>query len=413
MIVDLSEPITAVDGTPCGGGARYTRAQVLVTHDGDPLGRAWIEIPPAGLSAQEFRERLSSSVAVGVPADPSSLGRTRPAQDRGAPDVTVAIATRERPEMLLQCVESVLSGTVAPTRVVVVDNAPQTARTEELVRRLSLEDPRIVYVREDRAGLARAHNAALPWVETPLVAITDDDVLADRRWLERIVAAFGNDPRVACVTGMIAPRELKTAPQMWIEGNDMFGKGYCRRRFALDGHRPDDPLFPYSAGAFGSGANMAFRTAFLREHGGFDDAMGAGTYAMGGDDLAAFYDVVVSGHHLVYEPAAIVLHQHHREYAALRRQMYGYGVGLGAYLTRCVIRDPRAAWHLIRRAPSARRRAGQIVAPEPVPGLPDYARDLGRQQLKGLLMGPWRYLVSRRRTRRQPHPVAARGRVAA
>ena len=77
---------------------------------------------------------------------------------------------------------------------------------------------------------------------------------------------------------------------------------------------------------------MAFRTDWLRTNGGFDPATGAGTPARGGDDLDAFLRVVLDGRTLVYEPAAIVRHYHRRDYASLRRQAYGYGVGLGAYL---------------------------------------------------------------------------------
>ncbi len=72
----------------------------------------------------------------------------------------------------------------------VVDNAPATTRTAELVAELSATEPRLRYVREDRPGLARAHNAALPHVLTPIVAFTDDDVLADPRWLARLVDAL-------------------------------------------------------------------------------------------------------------------------------------------------------------------------------------------------------------------------------
>ena len=109
---------------------------------------------------------------------------------------------------------------------------------------------------------------------------------------------------------------------------------------------------------------MAFRTDYLRRRRGFDAALGTGTIAMGGDDLAAFYDVVSDGHRLVYEPGAIVLHQHYRDYAALRRQTYGYGAGLGAHLTRCLIDDPRfavapACWP----QPTALRRVRTIVRP--------------------------------------------------
>ena len=105
---------------------------------------------------------------------------------------------------------------------------------------------------------------------------------------------------------------------------------------------------------------MAFRTDYLRRRRGFDAALGTGTVAMGGDDLAAFYDVVSAGHRLVYEPGAIVLHQHYRDYAALRRQTYGYGAGLGAHLTRCLIDDPR-----LRRRPGALRGRRRSAGPAP------------------------------------------------
>ena len=77
----------------------------------------------------------------------------------------------------------------------VVDNAPRPTRTAELVAELATTEPRLRYVREDRPGLARAHNAALPHVLTPIVAFTDDDVLADPRWLAQLVDAFADDDR--------------------------------------------------------------------------------------------------------------------------------------------------------------------------------------------------------------------------
>ena len=66
---------------------------------------------------------------------------------------------------------------------------------------------------------------------------------------------------------MIAPRELDTLPQQWVEGNATFDKGLQRRVFDTAEHRPADPLFPLTAGVFGSGANMAFRTDYLRAPG--------------------------------------------------------------------------------------------------------------------------------------------------
>jgi glycosyltransferase involved in cell wall biosynthesis len=267
------------------------------------------------------------------------------------------------------------------------------------VKVLMKQDSRLLYVREDKPGLAHAHNAALPHITTDVVAFTDDDVLVDHHWLERLVRVFSQDGRAVCVTGMIAPRELETLPQQWVEGNVTYDKGLIGRVFdSKEGDR--QPLMPYASGACGSGANMAFSTPYLREAGGFESALGTGTVAMGGDDLAAFYDVLASGHRLVYEPAAIVLHPHHRDYAALRRQVYGYGAGLGAHLTRCLLRDPRMIVALALDAASVRTRATRILHPPQVDGLPPYPKDLLQQHRRGLLSGPGRYILSRYRLKR-------------
>ena len=42
-----------------------------------------------------------------------------------------------------------------------------------------------------------------------------------------------------------------------------------------------DPLFPFTAGRLGSGANMSFDRDILRKLGGFDPAIGTGTVARG------------------------------------------------------------------------------------------------------------------------------------
>ena len=143
------------------------------------------------------------------PARRALRWRTRhPAEPGAEAAISVVVATRDRPELLRECLASILAGTVLPDRLVVVDNAPSTDDTATLVAELAADEPRLRYVREDRAGLARAHNAGLAAVTTPLVAFTDDDVVVDPRWLERLPTAFADDDQVGCVTGLIAPREL-------------------------------------------------------------------------------------------------------------------------------------------------------------------------------------------------------------
>ena len=104
---------------------------------------------------------------------------------------------------------------------------------------------------------------------------------------------------------------------------------------------------------------------------------------------------------LVYEPAAIELHQHNRHYSGQKRQTYGYGAGLGAHLTRCLLSSPRMALVFLRHAPAVVRRGKEVIQPARPGELPPYPHELSRLQWKGLASGPGRFLMSRRHSRQQ------------
>ena len=311
-------------------------------------------------------------------------------------EITVLIATRNRPESLERTIRSVLASLHPSFTIVVVDNAPDDTATQDLLQARFGGDNRIRWTVEPMKGLARAHNTGLRMVTSPLVAITDDDVVVDPFWLGHIVHAFATSARVACVTGSIRAAELETPAQKWAENHLGFDKGYRRTTFNLDADRPRDPLFPYSAGSFGSGANMSFRTGFLREIGGFDPALGAGSKAQGGDDLAVFFEVVKRGHSLVYEPAALVLHYHHRTFEQLERQISGYGVGLGAFLTKVVVDRPITVLPLLLRLFGGLRHLRGMRETKSAGELGDPLFDgLRRRERLATLRGPMAYARSR------------------
>jgi len=244
-----------------------------------------------------------------------------------------------------------------------------------------------------------AHNRGLREAHGSSIAITDDDVLVDRYWLAELVQGFAT-PDVACVTGLILPAELETPAQLWLESYVRLNKGFERQVFDLAENRVRSPLYPYAAGFFGSGANMAFRASALRELGGFDAEIGAGTYARGGDDLAAFVRVVTAGHTLVYEPRAILWHKYRRELDGLKRQMFDYGVGLTAYLTKTVVDNPSIVLHFALRIPHGIAHILSPRSPKNDVVRPPFARELIRAERKGMLFGPAAYMISRRRSRR-------------
>ncbi len=333
------------------------------------------------------------------PARRASTGAAEASRPSGS-GLSVVVATMNRPDELAHCLRSLLAQSLAAERIVVVDDAPGGDRTPAAVRACDPDGSRVRYVEGESAGLAAAHNRGLLEVESPLIAFTDDDVIAEPDWLQAIAEAFAFAPRVGCVTGRIEPLELQTTEQVWLDGYAGFDKGSERRLFDLAENRPDDPLYPFAAGTFGSGANMAFSAAALADMKGFDAALGAGTEARGGDDLAAFFEVLMHGYKLVYEPRAVVHHRHARDYDALRRQVYGYGVGLTSYLTKCVVDRPRLLALATRRLPRAAAHVLSSRSPKNSRRPDDYPRELTRLELRGMLAGPTAYLRSRARQKR-------------
>ncbi len=378
-------------------GRPYERAQILFRRSGRPLGTSVMPFARRMISA-EVLDILASQLldAHGAPPTDGPLPTT------GAP-VTVLIATRNRPESLRRCLDSLARVAYAPFRVVVVDNVLSPGITREVVTQAAADGLDVSYVHEPIKGLSTAHNAGLRAVDTDLVAITDDDVEVDPAWLGAVAETFAVHPDAGAVTGLIYPARLDHPLQVRAEGAG-FGKGFDVRRFHIDQNtRGRDPLFAYAVGRYGSGANMAFRRAALAEVGGFDLSLGAGSPGAGGDDLAVLHDLVVRGHAVVYQPAAIVRHHHSDEPGSLRRQAYGYGKGLGAYLTRCALTDPDGIAPLIRLVPAGlahmSRSSGQATT------LDNMRRGHRVRHLAGLVSGPAGYLAGRRRARRISHLV--------
>jgi cellulose synthase/poly-beta-1,6-N-acetylglucosamine synthase-like glycosyltransferase len=409
------EPVAAPDGSP------YESGLALVCLHGVPVAIAELERPggrldaagcaaavwsAAGPAANEHlvEDGLEPAAGLGPDGLAHAPGEPRCSATRNhfladAPELTVIIPSRERPERLARCLDSIIASEYPRDRyeIVVVDNAPETDRTRVMVESYAGRDPLVRYVREDRSGSASARNAGLDVVDNEIVVFTDDDVIAGRHWLTEIARAFVSGPEIGCVSGLLVPAELDTPAQIWFEQYGGFSRGFDRKVYDLHGNRLASPLYPYSAGVFGTGNNMAFRRSVLERIGRFDPALGNGTPALGGVDSEVLLRTVLCGHTIVYEPRAFVHHAHRRDYEALRRQIYNYGAGLSAYLLKTLLANPRLVPDFARRVPRGLAFALDPRSEKNENKRGDYPSELTRQELAGMLYGPIAYARSRRR----------------
>jgi GT2 family glycosyltransferase len=408
-------PVLSLRPVPGGPALRAGAVYALVRVEGRPaatvLGTVADGEDPAEVLGALARARLAETgprtdaerLAAARPlARPDLLARAR--EGLTPPRTSVVVATRERPEQLARALDSLLVQDHPDVEIVVVDNAPRTTDTHDLVTRKYAD--RVRYLREDTPGLAVAHNAGAAVAEGEVLAFTDDDVIADPHWLTALTEPFAADPGLGCVTGLILPARLATPAQILLESHGGFAKGFEPRLYDPAEPPADEPLFPFTAGSFGSGANMAFRAEALRQAGGFDPATGTGTAARGGDDLYAFVAVLSAGFRLRYTAEALVWHHHRDTWQDLRNQAYGYGAGLTAYLTATLVRHPRLLPALLTRLPRGLAHARAMTARRgetPEGGVPGehgthhhpWPRSLSRLERRGMLYGPIGYAKAR------------------
>jgi GT2 family glycosyltransferase len=302
--------------------------------------------------------------------------------------ICAVICTRDRTDMLQRALKSLLPQPL--DELLVVDNAPSDGRTEAMVRR---EFPGVRYVRESAPGLNFARNSAVAETARDIIAFIDDDAVAEPGWARHLVAAFDASPELGICTGRVLPLILETEAQRLFESQGGFDRGPERILMPGDARRRRMhgvcvPLIAWSI-AIGVGANMAIKKDVAADIGGFDTALDHGSVLPGGGDVDAIWRVLASGRQVVYEPRALVLHEHRREMERVHAQILGHRRAEIAFLAKSArAAPPRAAagiyaflaWRLVK--PGLRMLNRAMTGRDPLPI--DLLWRLWRESWRGL-----------------------------
>jgi O-antigen biosynthesis protein len=324
---------------------------------------------------------------------------------RAPATVSVVIPTCGNTVDLGRALRSVFATGYEPLEVVVVENRPPDLAAKRLVEEYSSHP--VLYAEERRRGASWARNTGLTLSRGEIVAFIDDDVVVEPGWIENAVSAFAEDGGIACVAGRILPLSTEGEIRRRFDEFSAFDKGEQQRLFRLPESRIEEPLFPYTAGHVGSGANILIRREAALAVRGFDPALGTPT--VGGEDLDLFIRLVRAGKTILYDPSVIVLHDHPDSLTDLRRHAYRYGKGLTALLSKHFLRGPERL-HLLRAIPAG---IGYLLDPNSRKNRQkssNYPKSLDLLEYLGMLLGPFAYAASlaqfaRVRRSGRGHPV--------
>jgi glycosyltransferase involved in cell wall biosynthesis len=395
---DLAQPSLEFRASP-----GYQRALVLVRHDSVLLGVVAVEFDD-GSHESALRRAIATQLTVSDDRIEQSRGRQAKALDEG-PSISVVICTKNREDQLKECLEALCSQWYPRLEIVVVDNTDGSRGVADIVNELDAPVP-VQLVVEPDAGLSRARNRGASVSRGSVVAYIDDDARPTDHWVTELAAGYTEHPQAAAVNGSIWPGAIETeAQEMFFQyGGHSKGRSFVPE--IIDPSMPGSQSALYPLPAFGAGGNMSVRRNALLRVGGFDEALGAGTPACGGEETGLFTQLLLAGYTIVYWPSALAWHADRAEFGDLVKQMRALGTSLTAYYTSIVVRDPRLIPRLVALVPQAIRDVrGAPGSVRTATMSASFPSELMQSNRRGMTAGPAAYLRGWHRGRGRPRAI--------
>lgn len=296
--------------------------------------------------------------------------------------VSVVICTRNRPEQLKVCLQSLLSQATKPTQIIVVDNASSDERTAKVAATF----PTVTYLHEPHPGLDFARNTGALAATQPVVAYTDDDVHLHPLWTYRMWEAFEQNPKMAALTGLVIATQIDTEAQVIFEKYWSFNRGYAGKVYDAAFFNSNLKYGP-PVWEIGAGANMGFRRSVFEQAGYFDELLDAGRAGCNGDS-EIWFRILNQGHEIHYNPIVVAFHEHRRTMPELKRQIYQYMRGFTVAAMLQHDRQPLADYRRRLYISLPMYQARRVIK-----GFPKYRREYQTlfPEIKGMIAGLFYY----------------------
>lgn len=210
------------------------------------------------------------------------------------PRLSVLIPTLNRGKLLHDTVTHVLAQDFRDFELIVVDQSDAEQHAANAAFFANLSDARVSYLHLTRKGLPNARNEALARALGDIIVFLDDDVILIHPYFLDAHLAVYEDPKVGGVTGRIVERSVRPNTRATASHISMGGRTMTN---LWGTERMEIPSL--------KGANMSYRSAAVRQVGGFDRNY-IGTALL--EDTDYSHRVRMAGWTLIFEPKAELVH---------------------------------------------------------------------------------------------------------
>ena len=220
-------------------------------------------------------------------------------------DISIVIPTLGRP-ILEQCLYWILIGSTWPASLIVVDQGSNTDVTGWLERVRHIGIP-VKHILSTQRGRSAGINRGLEQVDTPFVAITDDDCFVGEQWLMNMTNRLRLNPE-SVVTGRVEA----AGEEMIIVVTSTVPAVHRRPRIKFDSM---------------SGGNMGTSLAVFRKVGLFEEDPVMAT----AEDAEWSYRALRNSVAIIYDPGVCLWHFGWRDQAKRVEQYRHYALSHGGF----------------------------------------------------------------------------------
>jgi GT2 family glycosyltransferase len=298
------------------------------------------------------------------------------------PFVSVIVCTLGNRPSLWNCLRSLQGQQCSNFEVLLALNGPPDAEFAQAIKPYAVR-----LINEPRRGVSKARNRAVPQAKGEILAFADDDVVARADWLHELLKGF-EDPRVQCVTGLIAP--AGPVPHSLEKAARYFAGSRAQSAWVL-GNTEADWLQQAIGEPIGFGCNMAFRKSFLDQYSLFPEDLGAGSVIGGGDEFWMFIQVLKRGFRIYHTPSAVVTHLYEPDEGRQKQRMMQIYSGTVAFAMKLFAEERSLRGNALRWLYAGlKRRLRQVISRRSVSSEPQELLT-SLDKLRAYLRGPFVY----------------------